>query len=88
MTYGDIRDDLDAGVVECPRCGAVRALDLDRWGLDWPDVLDAWLAHCPEHGFARPQCEDGARSDGSGTFQKGAIRAGTPSDPSDRPAPA
>jgi hypothetical protein len=43
MTYGDIRDELDdPGEVELP-CGHTVKLDLDRWGIDWPEKMQ-----CPE----------------------------------------
>lgn len=56
-TYGDTRDELDEDlreeVLTCA-CGATVTLDLDQWGLDWPEKRDGWCK--TESGYICPSC--------------------------------
>lgn len=52
---GPIEEEL-LGVV-CDRCGDVQELNMDRLGLDWPDVLEGW---CTVEGVGDlcPRCKE------------------------------
>jgi hypothetical protein len=56
-TYGDIRDlmddDLREDTLVCG-CGQSVTINLDHWGLDWPEKLDGWRK--TDTGYACPRC--------------------------------